>query len=263
MAESYPVYGQDRPRRRWGRRLLITAIVLLLVLAGLLVVADRVAANYAEDRIADEVRQQVAQQQLHSSPPSVTVGGFPFLTQVLDGRYRSIGIVLRDVRGEVSGASVRLPQLDVEARDVIASLDTLRSGQGDVIARTVDGKATISYESVAEFIKQPGVQLSEQNGKLAVTAPLQVLNSQVTVRGTADLTVADGQVRLRFAELAADGLPRIPAAQALVNAYAQQISVAVPLPKLPFRLDVREVRPTPDGLAVTATATDVPINGVA
>ncbi|MEV1285875.1 DUF2993 domain-containing protein [Micromonospora sp. NPDC049679] len=262
MAESYPAY-EDRPRRRWGRRLLVTAIVLLVVLGGLLVVADRVAANFAERKVADQVRQEVAKQQLQSSPPQVTVGGFPFLTQVVDGRYESIGIVLRDLHGEVSGNSVRLPRLDVDARDVTASLDTLRSGQGDVTARNVDGKATISYDSVAELIEQPGVKLGEKNGKLTVTAPLQILGQQFTVNGTADLTVKDGRVQVRFSDLAADGLPQVPAAQALVSAYAQQISIAVPLPKLPFRLDLREVRATPDGLSVTATAKDVPINAVA
>ena len=42
-------------------------------------------------------------------------------------------------------------------------------------------------------------------------------------------------------------------AQAL-NAYAQQISVRLPVPALPFDLQIQEVRALPGGLAVTATA---------
>ena len=62
MAE---VYGsQRRPRKRWGRRLLITFIVLLIIVGGILVVADRLGASYAERVISDRVAQQVANRNL-------------------------------------------------------------------------------------------------------------------------------------------------------------------------------------------------------
>ena len=259
MAESYQAY-EARPRRHRGRRVLVTLLVLLLVLIGLLVVADRVAASYAERRIADQVSQETAKQNVQSAPPQVAVGGFPFLTQVVAGKYQSISIVLRDVRGAVEGDSVSLPRLDIDAHNVRASIDTLRSGQGDVVAQTVDGTGTITYDSVAKLIDQPGVKLAEQQGKLAVTAPVKVLGQQLTVTGTANLTVNKGQVSIGFENLNAAGLPNIPAARALVNAYARQLSINVPLPKLPFQLDVRQVRVLPEGLAVTASAKDVPLN---
>lgn len=263
MAVHHPTQEETyeaRPRRRWGRRLLITLIVLLVVLGVVLAVADRVAANVAERAIADQVRQEMAEQEVRSSPPEVGVGGFPFLTQVLAGEYESISILLRDVQGPAQGRTVRVPELEVHARDVAASIQTLRSGQGEIVAKDVEGTATISYGTVAEFIGQEGLTLTEEGGRLAVTAPLEVLGQRLTVQGTADLTVDEGQVAIRFAELTAEGLPAIPAAQALVNAYAQQISVQVPLPTLPYGLQVQEVRALPEGLAVTASAQDVPLN---
>ncbi|WBB66192.1 DUF2993 domain-containing protein [Micromonospora sp. WMMD812] len=259
MAQAEPAYV-ERPRRR-GRRALVVLLVLLLVLAGLLVVADRVAAGVAERAIADQVRQEVAKQAAQSSPPEVEVGGFPFLTQVLDGRYERISIVLREVRGSVQGDAISLPVLDVDAHDVRASLDTIRSGQGEVVAETVNGTATISYDSLAALLDRPGLKLSEQGGKLAVTAPVDILGQQLTVTGTADVTVSEqGKVGLRFNNLDAEGLPNVPLARTLLNNYAQGISVDVPLPDLPFQLAVREVRPLPEGLTVTADARDVPIN---
>ncbi|MDO3703865.1 DUF2993 domain-containing protein [Micromonospora sp. C28SCA-DRY-2] len=258
MAQDYPY--EERPRRR-GRKVLITLVVLLLVLAGLLVVADRVAAGVAERAIADQVRQEVAKQDAQSAPPEVEVGGFPFLTQVLDGRYERISIVLRDVQGSVQGDAVSVPRLDVDARDVRASLDTIRSGQGEVVAETVNGTGTISYDSLAKLLDRPGLRLAEQNGRLAVTAPVDILGQRLTVTGTADITVGkEGQVALRFNDLDAEGLPNVPLARALLSNYAKGISVDVPLPDLPFQLTVREVRPLPEGLAVTADARDVPIN---
>ncbi|MER7458920.1 DUF2993 domain-containing protein [Micromonospora sp. NPDC126480] len=260
MTQEYAY--QDRPRRR-GRRALVVLVVLLLVLAGLLAVADRVAAGMAERTIADQVRQEIAKQDAQSSPPEVEVAGFPFLTQVLDGRYERISIGLREVRGPVQGDVVALPTLDIDARNVTASLDTLRSGQGEVVAETVDGTGIISYDSLAALLDREGLQLGERDGRLAVTAPVDILGQRLTVTGAADIEVNEqGEVGLRFNDLTAEGLPNVPLARTLLNNYAQSISIDVPLPELPFQLTVREVRPLPEGLQVAAEAADVPINAV-
>jgi hypothetical protein len=132
---------------------------------------------------------------------------------VLDGKYERISIVLRDVQGSVEGNAVSLPQLDVDARDVRASLGTIRSGQGEVVADTVNGTGTITYDSLAKLLDRPGLTLGEQDGRLAVNAPLDVLGQQLTVTGTADVTVnRDGAVALRFNDLNAEGLPNVPLA---------------------------------------------------
>lgn len=260
MAEANPAY-EERPRRR-GRKVLIGFVVLLLIVAGLLVVADRLAAGAAERAIADQVEQEVAKQDARSAPPQVEVSGFPFLTQVLAGRYEHISIVLTDVQGTVQGGTVSVPRLDVDARNVKASLDTLRTRKGDVTAETVDGRGTITYDSLAKLLDRPGLKLGEQNGKLAVTAPVDVLGVKLTVRGTADVAVANGKVALRFNDLTADGLPNLPLARQMLINYAKGISIDVPLPELPFQLNVRKVEPRPEGLAVTADAKNVPINAV-
>ncbi|MGB2571972.1 DUF2993 domain-containing protein [Micromonospora citrea] len=262
MAEAYPAY-EERPRRR-GRKVLVTLLVLLLLLVGLLVVADRVAAGVAERAIADQVKQEIAKQQAQSAPPQVDVGGFPFLTQVVNGRYERISIVLTDVQGAVEGNAVSVPRLDVDARNVQASLDTLRSGQGDVVAETVDGTGTVTYDSLAELLDRPGLKLGEQDGRLVVTAPVDILGQKLTVTGTADVTVAEGnKVALRFNDLDAEGLPAVPLARTLLSNYARGISIDVPLPELPFQLNVRKVEPRPEGLTVTADAKDVPLNQAA
>jgi hypothetical protein len=232
------------------------------VLAGLLLVADRLAAAAAERAIADQVKQEVAKQNASSGAPQVDVAGFPFLTQVLAGKYQHISIVLTDVKGQVEGDAVDVPRLDVDARNVKASLETLRSRQGDVTAETVDGRGTIAYDSLAKLLDRPGLRLAEQNGKLAVTAPVDILGAKLTVNGTADLAVANGKVALRFNNLNAEGLPNLPLARTLVANYAKGISIDVPLPELPFQLNIRKVEPRPEGLVVTADAKNVPINSV-
>jgi hypothetical protein len=254
------VSAPPRRRRRWVRRLLIVLVVLLVILGGLLAVADRVAASVAEQTISDEVAKELVAQDIQASKPEVGIAGFPFLTQVLSGKYESITIRLRDLEGTVDGNGVRLPLLDVDARDVSAPLDAIRSGQGDVVASTVKGNATIAYASVVDLMNQPGLRLSEQNGKLAVTAPLQVLGQRITVSGIANLVVANNQVRISFDNLTSDDLPNLAGAEAVVNQYARQLAVTIALPELPFQLDVSEVTARPEGLAVSASAKNVPLN---
>jgi LmeA-like phospholipid-binding len=128
-------------RRSGARRLTSVLIVLVIVVGGLLLVADRAGAAVAERSISDQVKKEVAARGGTTSEPDVTVGGFPFLTQVLREKYDKITIVMRDVQGE----GVRLPRLDVEATNVTASMRTLMGGEGDVVAERVTGTATIGY----------------------------------------------------------------------------------------------------------------------
>jgi hypothetical protein len=244
-------------RRSGARRLLSVLIVLVVVVGGLLLVADRAGATVAERSISDQVKKEVAARGGTTSEPDVTVSGFPFLTQVLRERYDKITIVMRDVQGE----GIRLPRLDVEATDVTASMRTLMSGEGEVVAQRVTGTATIGYASVAQLIEQEGLRLSERDGELRVSLPVEVLGQQVTLTGTAELSLAEGKIRVRFRDLAAEGVPDIPAARNLINEIAERISVDVALPALPFALQVENVTPRPEGLAVTATARGVPLNG--
>jgi hypothetical protein len=257
------VYGtQRRPRKRWGRRLLITLLVLLIILGIILAVADRFGASYAERVISDRVAEQVANQDATSEKPDVTVEGVPFLTQVVKGEYQEIKIELRNFSGPAgNNQTIKMPLLDIRAKDVRAPLDTLRTRQGEIIATTVTGAGTVDYATLAELTNREGVKLGEKDGKLAVTAPLEVLNQTVTINGTANLTVAEGNViRIQFDEVQAEGLPDIPFVRNALNNYAKQISVDVKVPALPLKMVVQKVEPTVAGLVVTAGADEVPLN---
>ncbi|GGK82575.1 LmeA family phospholipid-binding protein [Mangrovihabitans endophyticus] len=258
MAEVY----EQRPRRRRGRRLLIVLVVLLLILLALAVVADRVGAAVAERVIGDRVAEQVADKGASSDAPDVTIEGVPFLTQVASGEYQEIKIELRNFSGPAgNGQTIKMPLLDVRAQDVNAPLDTLRSGNGDITAGTVTGTGTVDYATVTDLIGRDGVKLAENDGKLAVTAPVQVLQQSVTVNGTAKLTVADGNVvQVRFETLDAPGLPNIPLVQNLLNNFAKQFSFDIKVPELPLQMTVQKVQPTADGLVIAANADDVSLN---
>lgn len=257
-------YGESaypERRRRRGRRWGLVLLVLLVLVAGVLLIGDRVAANAAERLIADQVSQEVAKRKVSASEPAVTVGGFPFLTQVLDEKFTAITIVLHDVRGE----GVKLPELTVKATNVVATRETLMNGTGQVTAQNVAGTATIDYASVTQLIQDrvnlPGIKLSEKDGKLNAVVPTQILNQPVTLTGTAELTVKGGIIQVRFRKLTAEGLSQQRLAQEALSQYAQQISIPIQIPALPFGLRITEVKPLPAGIAISGSADNVPLNG--
>jgi hypothetical protein len=255
------VYGTAKPRKRWGRRLLITFLVLLILLAVVLVVADRVAASFAERTIADRVAEQVTRQKAHANRPDVTVEGVPFLTQVARGNYQEIKILLKNFSAPAAeNQTIKMAALDIRAKDVAAPLDTLRSGTGEITAGTVTGTGTITYADLAALIGQDGLKVSEKDGKLIGTAPVQALGQTFNVSGTANLEVKGGVVQVRFADVTAAGLPDIPLVRNLVDNYVQQLAYNLDVPALPLNLKLQKAEPRPEGLVVTAGANNVPLN---
>ncbi|WIM96146.1 DUF2993 domain-containing protein [Actinoplanes oblitus] len=251
----------QRPRRRRGRGLLIFVGVLLLLLLAGLVVVDRYGASYAEGVIGDKVAEQVRARKASSDTPEVDIKGVPFLTQVVRGEYQEIQIQLPNFAGPTgTGDQIHMDLLDIHAKDVRAPLDALRSGQGDVVAGTLTGTGTIDYPQLIDLIGQKGLKLAEKDGNLVGSATVAVLGQQLDLAGTAKLSVADGGIRVRFANVKATNLPDLPGIQSAIDAYAGRLGLDLPAPELPLQLKVRSVSPEKDGLRVTFGANEVNIN---
>ena len=65
-------------------------LVVLVLLLGLLLLADRLAVELAEDAVAGEVAEKGALR----GTPEVEIAGFPFLSQALAGRYDDVRVEL-------------------------------------------------------------------------------------------------------------------------------------------------------------------------
>ena len=254
-------YGTARPKRRRGRGLLITLIILLIIVGGVLFAADRIGRSYAERIISDQVSDQVTSQKATSEKPDVTIEGFPFLTQVLHGRYDEIKIDLADFSGPTGKGDqkIKIPLLDIRARDVQASIDTLRSG-GTIVAGTVSGTGSIDYPQLIALINQPGLTLADKNGKLTGSAEVPALGQKLKVTGEAKLSVSNGVVHVSFADIDSPDLPNLPGIKALVAGYVAKLGVDIAVPTLPLDLKVQQVQVLPDGLKFTAGASNVKLN---
>jgi hypothetical protein len=68
-------------------------LVVLVLLAGGLVAADRIGANYTSNQISQHLTSQLRL----SQSPTVKITGVPFLTQWASGHYQEIDITIPSV----------------------------------------------------------------------------------------------------------------------------------------------------------------------
>ena len=95
-------------------------IIALVIVVVLLVAADRIALLVAESQIADRVQKS---QEL-SAHPHVSIKGFPFLTQVLGGRYHEVDVSVRNITRN----NLTVDRLSVQAHGVSVPLSKVMSG---------------------------------------------------------------------------------------------------------------------------------------
>lgn len=231
------------------RRLLNISAVVVLILAVLLGVADRVGAHYAEVEIGERVAAKLASKEISSAPPEVTITGYPFLTQVTRGNYDEIQVNLRDVKA----GSLPIPLLEVRAHDVRASVSEMMEGTGEVIATKVDGVATLSYSSLVEAGGLDDVILTGDGSALRISGNIPIAGK---LTGAAKVTVSDGRVRIEVTELKAANASA--ATQQILDRYRDRLAAATfRLPEMPFQLRLVSVDPGPGGLEIGMSADEV------
>lgn len=241
---------------RRGRKVGIVLLVLTLVLVGVLVAADRIAASTAEEAIAKQVAQQSQSQGIEiNGAPEVEVTGFPFLTQVLGGRYDEIVIHLRDLRSQ----DMSVARLDVRATGVNAKASDLMAGRGPVTAENVTGDATVGYDTLSKALDMPDVTVSNEGEQLKLRAPLTVVGRKVVVLATATVAVADGKLRITVTDAKPEAGGSSAIAKRVLSVAKSRMSGTVALPEMPYGLTVEAAKVTDNGLMVTASATNVPL----
>lgn len=177
-----------------GVRATVGTVVVLGVLAGGAVLADRLALDATEDRLAGELHEAIPGL---VERPGVTVEGFPFLTQVLAGELSSVrvtarevtveGLGLEDVRVHLTDVTTDAPHTAGHAR-LVADVDPASLSR----LVPVDGEVTVDGEHVVVTADVLGV-------------PVDVL-LEPSAAGR-QVRVAVVGVRVALAEVSADDLP--------------------------------------------------------
>ncbi len=209
------------------KRLLLLFVLFLLVV---LVVVDRVGAIVAAQVLASKVKTD----EHLADRPDVTIGGFPFLTQAIEGKYSDVKVTVHDLslnRLDVSTFAVQLHGAHIPLRRRCtgrppgAGRPGRRSGDGHLRR---DGR--LSEVETSQVSPAAG-------GQLKVTGSLTIAGHRLTASGTG---YRDGRAqchrRTRPSGLRRDRLAR----RAPVAGAADQLLAAADRAALPDRAGVGE-----------------------
>jgi hypothetical protein len=225
------------------RRLLI----VLVVLAALLVAADRVGVVVAQNRLASQIQQQLTLDR----KPDVSIRGIPFLTQAISGTYKDIRVQLPDVdAGDVQNIAI-----DARLQDAHAPLSDAVGGNVDQIpVDRISGTLLIPYDQLAKASGISGLTITRQGDSLRLTGSVQVLGRPIKAEAVGRVEVNDGQIAINAEEAKVAGIP-VP--QAVLDEAARLLSFRVQPRNLPLNLRITAVRLADSGLLVDAVSDDV------
>ena len=219
-------------------------LVALVVLLGLLVVADRAGAAVAARAVARQAQAEAAL----PSEPDVRIGGFPFLTQALAGRYEQVTVTATDVpAGELDLArfSAVLDGVQVPLSDALS---------GSVASVPVSGlraRAVVAYDELARRSGERQLAVAPAGDRVRVTGSVEVLGRTLSATAVSRVEV-DGGDLVVTAESYEVG--NETADEVLTRALGDRLDLRIPVEGLPYGLEVTGVEVGGDGVAVLARA---------
>lgn len=230
------------------RRLLFAAVLLAVLLVG----ADRIALLLAERGVAESVQRS----ERLADRPEVSIGGFPLLTQAVKGRYEQVDVTMRGLKAE---DDVTVDRLQVRLRGVRLPLAELTSGQVDSVrADRAAATGTVSYPALNAAARArttiPGLTFTfgdGSRGRIAVRGSYRG-PVRADLDGEAAVSVRGRSLAITPVSSSLDELPwivRTPLLRLIDSSYQ--------LPPLPFGFVPRSVSVGKGGVTVKATARKV------
>lgn len=148
----------------------VTLLILLALVAGLLVVGDRLAVRQAEGFVAENLRTRSRL----DTTPQVTIHGFPFLTQVAARRFDRVDLEGTGVPAGTPERPLRVDRMDLR----LSGVDTANNYR-QISASDLDGTASVTW---GEIGKQVGAQVApERDGRIRVELTAGIYGQRVPV----------------------------------------------------------------------------------
>lgn len=225
-------------------------VVVLLLLIGGAIAADRIGVRKAED----EISKQVAAQYDLTSRPDVSIHGFPFLTQALGGNYHEIDVTL----GEWSRKDVTVRDATLRLTGVAAPLsDVLNGDTSQITVANATASVVVPYASLQRYAPKgvTGMGASGKNLQARVTGTF--LGFNVTGNLVASLKATPKGISVTPQSISSDGT-RVPLAL-----LQQRYTFTVPMQDLlPLGARITDLQVTPGGLRISATADDLKLENL-
>ncbi len=227
------------------RRALVLVVLAVLVL---LVVADRLTESAAARALSVEARQTG----LLAADPTVTIKGFPFLTQAFHGRYTEIDVTTHGIHR----SGLRLDTVSGRFEGVHVGLRAALDGQvGLVRIDRATGAVEVTYADLNAYLAARHLSAAPTGDGTAVRLRglATVAGRRVTVDAPVTLAVSASTLTVTpVAGQLRDPAGPLPAAVA--TAVGVALTVRITLAELPFGLQLQTVTATPLGLRLTAAA---------
>ncbi|MET9710437.1 DUF2993 domain-containing protein [Nocardiopsis alba] len=223
-------------------------VVLLILLAALVVVADIGARSFAQSTLSERLAQQMDM----SEEPDVSIEGWAFLPQVLSGTYTEVNIDAASAT--MSGVTVE--QVEATASDVEAPLSDLLN-EPDVVAGQVDGSFVVPYTYFNPYLPE-GMTISTEEGDARISGELALteLGRSIPVSSGVEFTVDGDVLTVTPVDIQIGDLPID-----LGDQVADALGFSAQVPELPLGLSVTEMEATSSGLRITGTGSDIPLMG--
>jgi hypothetical protein len=236
--------GRVRGSSRGGHGLRNTIIVILSLVV-LLIVADRGAVLYAQSQVADQFKQQGGFQ----GTPSVSIKGFPFLTQVIAHKINEITIT----SDKIKAGPVTITNLNADITNVKLN--------GPFTAGTIghlDGQALIPFSGLTGAL---GGALGDVGGLG------DLLGSGVTIKAagnneikaTFDLTIISGSATLKVVREPGNKIKiNLISSKGLPSEVTSQLKdLTIPIPALPLGMKIQRIQVTGAGISIHVTGDNV------
>jgi hypothetical protein len=225
-------------------------LVVVLLLVGLAVVADRVAVGMAEDKVAEQLAAKGGLQ----GAPTVEIAGFPFLTQAVAGRYDDVRITLTaDELGQPAGT-----RADIALHGVHVTLTDVLSGSVEKVpVDRVDGTATLSYALLSAQLGGD-TTLRPEGDRLRITKTVEVLGHTLPLTAVGTVSLKGNQLVVDVDKAAGAGVD-VPGF--LVSRVSNLLDLRYDIPALPFGLTLTAVHPAADGVDLEVAARDAVLGG--
>ena len=228
---------------RWRGFAIFVVVVLVLLVA-----LDRVALVVAERQVAEKIQTK----QDLPSRPSVSIKGFPFVTQVIGRHFDAAVLHASDLVVGDAKQTVAIGTLDAR----VGGIDT-NHNFSSATAASIAGTATIGY---SELTKLLGTAVTYAGaGRIKATKTVSVLGQTLSGSVTAAVGITGTALAFSEVQVAVSGsgvtLPQ-SVTDSLASVFKNQLSLA----GLPFGLTVQSVVAGSAGVSISATARNVALN---
>jgi hypothetical protein len=225
-AQGYqgPVARTRRRRRRWPW---ITLLVIVLVLVG----GDRAANAYTEDQMASQIKSSLAL----SGKPSVSIAGFPFLTQLAARTFNTVNV---NASNETAG-----PGGQLEIASLTATLHGMHiHGLNSATVDQFTASALVTFTALAHAGGIPqGITLAPDGpNQIKATVDILGFSSEATAKVT---QVGNDKINVKITDFG--GVP--------ADVLGSLTDFNISIPKLPAGVKIQSISITQQGLRITAS----------